>query len=334
MASPVDLKTVNAGSVELKLARAPALYVGLILFCALAAFLYKLRFDGAFACPANGYVSSAYLSDCTASNFGDYDHGAFWFGLEPEASRAVAEADVLFVGNSRLQFAMSVPEARKWFSALSLRYYLLGFSHSENAMYMGPLLSKIGPRAKVYVINVDRFFDDRLSPPTERLLKDRSIEGRYREKRGWQVLHRPICGAVPALCGNRLAVYRERADGYWRRNGQEPVDRREVSDGRPSNVERWSQYAALGEKFIAQLGVDRRCVVLTLVPTVDGKREEATAIARSLGLELVSPQVDGLRTFDGSHLDADSAARWSAAFLQAAGPRIRECLAGAARPTT
>jgi hypothetical protein len=46
----------------------------------------------------------------------------------------------------------------------------------------------------------------------------------------------------------------------------------------------------------------------------------------ALGSELIAPQVDGLRTFDGSHLDAASAERWSAAFLDAAGPRIRECL--------
>jgi len=42
--------------------------------------------------------------------------------------------------------------------------------------------------------------------------------------------------------------------------------------------------------------------------------------------------VDNLNTFDGSHLDAVSAERWSASFLETAGPRIRQCLADNPKP--
>ena len=34
-------------------------------------------------------------------SYGDYDHGAIWFGLEPAADAAAANAQVLFLGNSR-----------------------------------------------------------------------------------------------------------------------------------------------------------------------------------------------------------------------------------------
>ncbi len=83
----------------------PALFVLLIASSFGGTFVYKLRVEGIFACPASGYGSNAYVSDCTATSYGDYDHGAFWFGLEPQAQRAAAEADVLVVGSSRLQFA-------------------------------------------------------------------------------------------------------------------------------------------------------------------------------------------------------------------------------------
>jgi hypothetical protein len=73
--------------------------------------------------------------------------------------------------------------------------------------------------------------------------------------------------------------------------------------------------------------VDRSCVIFTIVPTVETKRAEASAIAAKVGQELLSPQVDGLSTFDGSHLDEASAERWSKAFLQEVGPRIRACVA-------
>jgi hypothetical protein len=53
-------------------------------------------------------------------------------------------------------------------------------------------------------------------------------------------------------------------------------------------------------------------------------------------MELVTPQLEGLRTFDGSHLGGDSAERWSAAFYDIAGPRIRHCFGqdGPASATT
>ena len=311
----------------------PALFVLLVACSFGGTFVYKLRFDGIFACPASGYSSTAYLSDCTARTYGDYDHGAFWFGLEPQAQRAAAEANVLLVGSSRLQLAFSGTATASWFSAPGIRHYLLGFSHSETVTFVGPVLSKIRPRARVYVINVDRFFDDRVSPPTEQILQGRDILERYKEKRTWQSLHKGLCAALPIACGNAVAMYRTRETGVWQRKGSGRFETKQVSDGQPRNVERWDQYAGLGEKFLAQLPVDRGCVILTLVPTVETKRAEAMAIAAKLGHDLLAPQIDGLRTFDGSHLDEASAERWSAAFLREAGPRIRRCVDAAQAST-
>jgi len=323
---PTTADVIEPGQLGWYRRAAPSLFVLLVACSFVGTFVYKLRIDGIFACPASGYGSNAYLSDCTARTYGDYDHGAFWFGLEPQAQRAAAEADVLFVGSSRLQFAFAGAAAASWFSASGIRHYLLGFSHSETVAFFGPLLTKIRPRAKVYVINVDRFFDDRVSPPTEQILHSRDILKRYNEKRSWQLLHRRLCAALPVACGNALAVYRTRETGVWQRRGSGHLKTTQVSLGHPSNVERWDHYARLGEKFLAQLPVDRSCVILTIVPTVETKRAEAMAIAAKLGHDLLAPQIQGLSTFDGSHLDEASAERWSAAFLQEAGPRIRRCV--------
>jgi hypothetical protein len=309
----------------------PLLYVAIVATVIFGAFLYKQRIDGIFACGAAGYRSDAYLSDCASAAYGDYDHGAFWFGLEPPASSAAAAADVLFIGNSRLQFAMSTAQTREWFAAAGIDHYLLGFSHSETAVFTAPLLRRIAARPKAVVVNVDRFFDDRESPPMVQIKQGRDIESRYREKRTWQALHRRLCGRVPALCGGETAVFREQTTGAWEMTGRVPGKAADTSDGTPSERERWPRYIELGEQFIASLGVDRRCVVLTVVPTVETKRAEAEAIAAALKLDLVVPPVDVLRTFDGSHLDRQSAARWSAAFLDAAGERLRKCAASPVR---
>jgi len=79
-------------------------------------------------------------------------------------------------------------------------------------------------------------------------------------------------------------------------------------------------------EFLSGLPVERDCVILTMIPYAGTKLGTANAIANALGMDLVIPQLDGLQTFDGSHLDQTSAERWSEAFLTAAGPRIRKCL--------
>ena len=154
----------------------PGIYALIIAGCLVGALAFKLRIEGIFACPANGYAPNSYLADCQAKAYGDYDHGALWFGLEPQTLRAVAEAEVLFVGNSRLQLAMSSKASADWFAQPPVRHFLLGLSHSETVVFTQPLLAKIKPQAKVYVVNVDRVFDDRYSPPTQEILRSGSLD--------------------------------------------------------------------------------------------------------------------------------------------------------------
>jgi len=304
-----------------------ASYVIILLVVVAASLAVKVRFRGVFACPAS-YGSIAYLSDCNAPNYGDYDHGAFWFGLEPEAQRAASQAKVILLGNSRTQFAFSSPVTARWFGDRSIPFYSLGFSHFESITFVTPVLARVQPRASAYVINADRFFAEWLSPTSRRIVYERDARARYDEKQFWQRLHKPVCGALPSLCGDDLAIYRTLANGIWFTSGVLPNRPSGVSDGAPSDVERWPHYIDVARGFIGGLKVDRQCVVLTIVPTIDTKRAEAQAIAEALGVPFVAPRIDDLSTFDGSHLNVESAARWSAAFLEAAGPVLERCTGG------
>lgn len=314
----------------------PALYVAIVLCSLLGAFAYKLRTDGIFACPASGYGSDQYLAYCQTTGYGDYDHGAFWFAMEPDAQRAAAQADVLFLGNSRMQFALSTEATTRWFSSSNALFYLLGFSYGENLQFEAPLLTKLNPRAKVYVINVDRFFDeDWVSSPTD-AVRHRPADAlsSFEEKKRWQVFHKALCTSVPAICGNQVAFFRSRSNGVWQLQGSEHFKAAAVSDTVPAaeDLAHWKRYAELGQEFVSGLPVDRQCVILTIAPWGATKTSEAHAIADALKLDLVAPKLEGLRTLDGDHLDRESAQRWSAAFFEAAGPRIRQCLLNARAP--
>src|SRR5262249_36528360 len=158
---------------------------------------------------------------------GDYDHGALWFALEPTARASAASADVLFLGNSRMQFGFSAPALGRWFADNGFRYYLLGFSHRENATFVGPLVQGLHAKRRAYVINLDSFFTGEETLPGRDVMRGADTRVRYVAKRNWQAFHRPICMRLPFLCGNAMSFYRQRETGEWRLEGSggpNPVD--------------------------------------------------------------------------------------------------------------
>ena len=66
-------------------------------------------------CHANHYSDDTYLAYCAAKGYGDYEHGAFYFDMEPAAHEALNRTEVVFLGNSISQFAFSTKSASEIF---------------------------------------------------------------------------------------------------------------------------------------------------------------------------------------------------------------------------
>jgi hypothetical protein len=146
----------------------------------------------------------------------------------------------------------------------------------------------------------------------------------------WQLPHRAVCGEFPILCGDEYAFFRARDTGAWRFAGIGRFHASSVSYAEVVKPDALGKYAALAAEFLSRLPVKRECVVLTVVPTSDRgfgtNVATASAIAAALKMKLTGPLLDGLRTFDGTHLDPPSAERWSASFFMDAAPQILQCL--------
>jgi hypothetical protein len=310
-------------------AERPAIYICVILFAVFVAYAYKLRSDTIFSCQAYGYNADRYVANCSGARYADYEHGALLFDLEPSVQNIIRNADVLFLGNSRLQVAFSTDSTADWFRAALARYYLLGFSYNENIIFAGELLRRVRPQARVYVINVDDFFERYETPPVKTILHDPSARSQYEGKRLWQRFHEPICKTFAAVCGVHFVVFRSRETGaYMKGNyGTDEQKIKPVTYDQVINQHVVDSNAAAAIDFLSHLTVERKCVILTMVPAVETKIGNINAIAQALGVSLVEPGIlPGLQTADGSHLDQPSAERWSQAFFQAAGSRIRSCL--------
>ena len=310
----------------------PALYISIVLGVVLAVCAYKLRTEGIFACQAGGYSSDRYLSYCHNAGYGDYEHGAFWFGLEPSIQDHATNAEVLLLGSSRMQLGLSTGATADWFSSVPARYYLMGFGYNENAAFAQELLLKFKPKAKVYVISIERFFDRTETVPARTVMRDPAARGRYEVKRLWQFFHRPICQTFPMLCGEQYVIFRSRETGAFSVSGLSQFKRAAVSYDRSMNETAPGNEVAIGREFLSRLPVKQECIILTTVPSVGTKIGTVSALANAFGKTLVMPDLDGLQTYDGSHLDRPSAERWSKAFVQAVAPQIRRCLADSKEP--
>ena len=119
---------------ETLFASRPAVYILIVVFAVVTAYAYKLRAESIFSCPADGYTPDRYLAYCNGALLGEYEHGALWFDLEPSVKRFASRADVLFFGDSHIQYGFSTDATSQWFSSASLRYYLLGFIYGENVV--------------------------------------------------------------------------------------------------------------------------------------------------------------------------------------------------------
>jgi hypothetical protein len=310
----------------------PALYIFMVIAAAALAYLFQLRRDGIFACQADGYAANAFIAECSAPQYGNYEHGAFWFGLEGEALKAAAGAQVLFLGDSRLQVALSTPQTTDWFSRRATSYHLLGFGAGENMNFTGRLLEKLSPKATAYVINSDRFFETWTTRPAKALLDGSTPEERFVHKRNWQLPHRYICGAAPMLCGQSFVAFRSRTTGMYQMGGDFDSDGNRLRGGVVSydhSVNRVDveKYVPRAEQFLSQLGVPRECVILTVVPFSGTRVGTVRALGAALGLKVVSPEPQGLRMFDPTHLDRSSAQTWSQSFYEAAGQELERCAA-------
>jgi hypothetical protein len=268
-----------------------------------------------FSHPADGYSADRYLAYCQGTSYADYEHGAFQFDLEPTAR---GFADVLFPGISRLQIALSTAATVDWFSAASVRYYLMGFLYFENVFFEEELLRTIHPRAKIYVINVDDFFDRSESPPVKTIFHDPEARHKYEAKRFWQRVHEPTCKAFAQLCGRETGLYCAK--------GEAPRKVTPVSYDQIVNQNIVDSNIATAVNFLSRYARGK-CVILTTVPFVETKIGNANTIAESAGAKLVRLGfLQILKTYDGYQLDRPRAERWSQAFYLAACSKIRSCL--------
>lgn len=259
----------------------------------------------------------------------DYEHGAFYYGLEREAIANLKSADVIILGNSRAQAAFSTGALRDFFATRGIKYFLLGFGYGELSDLPLHLMKRNSVRPKVLVINADPFFFQNFkTQPMAEIAKGARI--RYLLKKGALELIATVCPLHPEICNSPVAViYRSVLNGEWVWLNTSNAERAlpfEFNESPFENEKAIDQWARTGVEFFKEFPIQRHCVVLTGVPAPGlSAGRIATSLAGRLGTELINVTVNDMTTMDQAHLSKETAERWSQAFLARLDPVLNEC---------
>lgn len=264
---------------------------------------------------------------------GHLDHHVLYHGIDAEAMAQLKRADVLFVGNSRLMFAVRPDVLAPWAAAHGVTFYAFGFGYRDGDEWALELIRRHDLRPGLVVVNVDGFFGRPLSPGALRTKRDSAFGARKRVAEG-ELSHearRYVHQVIPNWIdlygrpgfpfGNEFIAYRSRRDGIWAISPW-PVPSLPAASIDYVNEPVGPRIGDAARRFKAELDARGSRMVVTYVPTPDDSGGNPVAIGALLGVPVVGMGVDGLTSHDGSHLSEASAVFWSRRLIDDLTPHL------------
>jgi len=310
------------------------------IFCVLflclgtAVFVFKRTdlFPWIGACNAAGYDKDYYLAYCHSTRYGDYEHYALYNTLESDAVAALKQAQVLFLGNSNTQYAFSTAAVSHYFESIGVKHYVMGFGQGAQSPVANAVMEKHQLQPQLVIANIDPFFTDETNGTFKRVLSGAdTLDTEHNRKQRLQRWQARICSNPAdrwyglACRGDAETLYRNRQNGHWRTDYYRVNERHPVSES-DELMEHLERAVAVANQFIDHRSLRRDCVLLTVTPKTKTPTRYALALSQRLQLPLIAPQLDGLVTIDHSHLDQQSALRWSTAFMGSIAPHVDRCI--------
>jgi len=264
---------------------------------------------------------------------GHLDHLVLYHGTDDEALANARTANILFIGNSRMMFALRPAVLAPWAAAHGVTYYAFGFGYRDGDDWALELVRKHDLRPRVVVVNVDGFFARPMSPGAQRVRRETRFGARKQIFEGEvahearRYLHRVIpnwldlYGRPGFPFGNEFIAYRSRRDGVWAVSPWPAAEMPAASvDFQVEPV--GPRLGDAARAFKAEFDARGTRMVLTYVPTPDDSGGNPVAIGAMLGVPVVALGVDGLTSHDGSHLSEESALDWSRRLVEDLTPHL------------
>lgn len=259
--------------------------------------------------------ADSYLS---TDNRTTLDQLVFYHQLE-NVRTPLAAASVVIAGNSRSLCAFREGVAEAFFRRHGCRWYHAGFP-AESSLFTQHILATAGARPQLVIVNADDFFRNQISMIARNTIDTPPFTARTRyaesklSYRARNRLHQFVPHLPTLFCAKEsMVVHRSVVNGAWRVGAALGVPSGvDVVPGRDRASPEELRLARDFHDWVRSFGGE---LVLTYVPARINNRGRARHIAEHLGCRFIAPRPRGLRTLDGSHLDAASADKFAQAFF-------------------
>ncbi len=284
-----------------------------------------------FRCSSQYYSSEYYLAYCSDPAFGDYEHGAIYFGNDREAISNLKRADFIFLGNSRAQAAFSAEAIENFFNDQNVGYYNLAFGYDEQDLFPRRLFGRWGLKPRAVIVNADYFFVNYASQLAVSIMSGNSrVKTEYHLKTWIQPYHISICkngdGLLKRiLCSDAWSLFRSRKNGRVLQT--KDVDNKvPVKSDVPFPDKLYPRILRAALDFQAFLNRRGACLILTYVPSKNTNPAVAARLAKDIGAAYIDVDPTGLSARDGNHLNRGSVELWAQRFLRDFQPVMKKCL--------
>jgi hypothetical protein len=273
-----------------------------------------------------------YIVDEAYSDHSDR-YGILYYGIG-DADDNARKADVLLLGNSRVFFGFRASEVRAFSRSTGISLFNFSSPGGDTVILARKILREKRLKPLILVVNDYNFFRKFLSE----FAKETILNGYWNARMGiWE--HRLSwcvrCGLYrffPHFAFGEVkdpahvVFYESQQDGCLLTENFKPekypviYEKANEDDFFPDELE-------LAREFKEQVNA---LIVITNVPYGPTSYKHLDQLSKELEVPLIAPVVKGLNTFDGTHLDKESAKKFADEFFKEflLNRRVRSALAG------
>jgi len=270
---------------------------------------------------------------CSGIKVDRYSYGSIFLKSQKNAVRNVKDADVLIFGNSRTMRSFSTDAIDNYFEQKGLTYVILA---AEGSTYRAALATTqaLNLRPKIVLINSEILYSDKVGEAFRDLIDfPDKYNTRYSFFYAAQSLQKWACNSdIQSLkdyyCkGRRKAQWRSARNGRLEWRLIAPTEKQELIKARNLYKAEWkNQFVRNGQKMLDRRHFKKSCPILYLINSPNSHPDMMKDMAEDLAIDSVYVPVEGLTTYDKSHLDRPNSEIWAREFVKGLDAKIDKCI--------
>lgn len=220
-------------------------------------------------------------------------------------------SETLLLGSSRLGYAIQndVIKGKKH------EPYVLAFGHEEMDLFPAKLLTKFDLHPKLIVINIDEFFENKMSKFASKVAKEgyfpalRSIFEYTASTLAQNDLHQYLPYFSPFFTQREDSLLiRSRKNGTWNFL-KEPIHVQDIP--KPTELSPTAEQISYGKSAVEKLKARGSDVVFILIPNPNTSLRWAQEFSKTLDVTFWDYPFEGVKSRDGSHVTEEEGRKYT-----------------------